>query len=70
MEKTFALITIFLAFAFSGKCSDVFSRCDFPEGFVFGSSTSAYQELLRKTEGNLVSGTDFVTHIITKVTEI
>jgi beta-glucosidase len=43
MEKTFALITIFLAFAFSGKCSDVFSRCDFPEGFVFGSSTSAYQ---------------------------
>ncbi|KAG7650061.1 Glycoside hydrolase superfamily [Arabidopsis thaliana x Arabidopsis arenosa] len=43
MKKTFALITIFLAFAFSGKCSDVFSRSDFPEGFVFGSSTSAYQ---------------------------
>nr|CCD74530.1 beta glucosidase [Arabidopsis halleri subsp. halleri] len=39
MEKIFALVTIFLAFAFSGKCS----RSDFPEGFVFGSSTSAYQ---------------------------
>ncbi|AEE33658.1 beta glucosidase 4 [Arabidopsis thaliana] len=43
MEQILALFAIFLAFAFSGKCSDVFSRSDYPEGFVFGAGTSAYQ---------------------------
>ncbi|XP_020891235.1 putative beta-glucosidase 5 isoform X3 [Arabidopsis lyrata subsp. lyrata] len=43
MEQIFALFTIFLAFAFSGRCSDVFSRSDFPDGFLFGAGTSAYQ---------------------------
>ncbi|EFH64410.1 hypothetical protein ARALYDRAFT_315321 [Arabidopsis lyrata subsp. lyrata] len=43
MEQIFALFTIFLAFAFSGRCSDDFSRYDFPDGFVFGAGTSAYQ---------------------------
>ncbi|ESQ37106.1 hypothetical protein EUTSA_v10002493mg [Eutrema salsugineum] len=43
MEPILFLITIFLGFAFSGKCSDVYSRNDFPEGFVFGSGISAFQ---------------------------
>ncbi|CAH2052584.1 unnamed protein product [Thlaspi arvense] len=29
--------------AFSGTCNDVYSRNDFPEGFVFGSAFSAFQ---------------------------
>ncbi|CAF1705783.1 unnamed protein product [Brassica oleracea] len=37
------LIFIFLSFAFSGRCSDVYSRNDFPKGFVFGSAVSAFQ---------------------------
>ncbi|ESQ37105.1 hypothetical protein EUTSA_v10003058mg, partial [Eutrema salsugineum] len=44
MEHILFLITIFLGFAFySGRCSDVYSRNDFPEGFVFGSAFSAFQ---------------------------
>ncbi|VYS49512.1 unnamed protein product [Arabidopsis thaliana] len=43
MEQILALFAIFLAFAFSGRCSDVFSRSDYPEGFVFRAGTSAYQ---------------------------
>ncbi|AEE84549.1 beta glucosidase 2 [Arabidopsis thaliana] len=41
MELTLSLLTIFLLFfALSGRCSD---KNDFPEGFIFGSATSAYQ---------------------------
>ncbi|XP_024010062.1 beta-glucosidase 3 [Eutrema salsugineum] len=42
MEQVLFLITIFLAL-YSGRCSDVYSRNDFPEGFVFGSALSAFQ---------------------------
>jgi hypothetical protein len=69
MEQFFALFTIFLSVAFPGRCRDVFSRSDFPEGFLFGAGTSAYQELLRKMEGNLACGTLFVT-LVTLVTEM
>ncbi|CAA7049799.1 unnamed protein product [Microthlaspi erraticum] len=37
------LVTIFLALASSGRCSNVYSRKDFPEGFAFGAGASAYQ---------------------------
>ncbi|XP_024009497.1 beta-glucosidase 3 [Eutrema salsugineum] len=38
------LITIFMGFAFcSGRCSDVYTRSDFPKGFLFGSAFSAFQ---------------------------
>ncbi|KAG2297958.1 hypothetical protein Bca52824_034430 [Brassica carinata] len=30
-------------FVFSGRCSDVYSRNDFPKDFVFGSAVSAFQ---------------------------
>ncbi|KAG2294047.1 hypothetical protein Bca52824_040716 [Brassica carinata] len=43
MEQILFLIFIFLSFAFSGRCSDVYSRNDFPKGFVFGSAVSAFQ---------------------------
>ncbi|ESQ55146.1 hypothetical protein EUTSA_v10024994mg [Eutrema salsugineum] len=46
MERSLSLITIFLVLALSGRCScdvNLFSRNDFPEGFAFGSATSAYQ---------------------------
>lgn len=43
MEQILFLILIFLSFAFSGRCSDVYSRNDFPKGFVFGSAVSAFQ---------------------------
>jgi len=43
MELILPLLTIFLLFfALSGRCSD---KNDFPEGFIFGSATSAYQVL-------------------------
>ncbi|RID53437.1 LOW QUALITY PROTEIN: hypothetical protein BRARA_G00829 [Brassica rapa] len=38
MELFLFLVTICLSLAFSGKCSDDYSRNDFPEGFVFGSA--------------------------------
>lgn len=37
------IITISLALPLHVSCSDVYSRSDFPEGFAFGSGTSAYQ---------------------------
>lgn len=45
MEHILFLFTIFLSFAFSTRCNDVYtySKKDFPEGFVFGSAVSAYQ---------------------------
>ncbi|CAH2078301.1 unnamed protein product [Thlaspi arvense] len=45
MERVLSVTTIFLVLALPGRCSDVniFSRNDFPQGFVFGSATSAYQ---------------------------
>ncbi|XP_018459194.1 LOW QUALITY PROTEIN: beta-glucosidase 3-like [Raphanus sativus] len=43
MEGVLSLISIFLVLVLSGRCSDVYSRNDFPKGFSFGSATSAYQ---------------------------
>ncbi|AEE32093.1 Glycosyl hydrolase superfamily protein [Arabidopsis thaliana] len=48
MEDVLTLITmivlLLLAFHGFGKCSsDLYSRSDFPEGFVFGAGISAYQ---------------------------
>ncbi|CAH8383644.1 unnamed protein product [Eruca vesicaria subsp. sativa] len=43
MEQILFLISLFLSFAFSGRCSDVYSKNDFPRGFVFGSAVSAFQ---------------------------
>ncbi|XP_048594756.1 beta-glucosidase 3 isoform X1 [Brassica napus] len=43
MKGVLSLISIFLVLALSGRCSDVYSRNDFPKGFSFGSATSAYQ---------------------------
>ncbi|XP_020873808.1 beta-glucosidase 3-like isoform X2 [Arabidopsis lyrata subsp. lyrata] len=40
MELILSLFTTFLFLALSGRCSD---KNDFPEGFTFGSATSAYQ---------------------------
>nr|VDC79310.1 unnamed protein product [Brassica rapa] len=37
------IITISLALPFTGRCSHVYTRSDFPEDFAFGSGTSAYQ---------------------------
>lgn len=38
-----SVITILLSLASSGRCSDVYTRNDFPTGFAFGSAISAYQ---------------------------
>uniref|UniRef100_M4DWG4 Sinigrinase n=1 Tax=Brassica campestris TaxID=3711 RepID=M4DWG4_BRACM len=43
MKGVLSLISIFLVLVLSGRCSDVYSRNDFPKGFSFGSATSAYQ---------------------------
>ncbi|CAH2045468.1 unnamed protein product [Thlaspi arvense] len=44
MKQILSLITIFLALSSSVRCNhDVYSRRDFPEGFTFGSASSAYQ---------------------------
>ncbi|KAG7550873.1 Glycoside hydrolase superfamily [Arabidopsis thaliana x Arabidopsis arenosa] len=43
MRVLLSVIYIFLLLALSCRCSDVYSRSDFPEGFTFGSATSAYQ---------------------------
>ncbi|KAJ4868169.1 Beta-glucosidase 3 [Raphanus sativus] len=43
MEQVLVLIIILLSLASSGRCSDVYSRNDFPKGFVFGSAVSAFQ---------------------------
>ncbi|EOA16469.1 hypothetical protein CARUB_v10004624mg [Capsella rubella] len=42
MELILSLLTIFLLLALSGRCICC-GRSDFPEGFVFGAATSAYQ---------------------------
>ncbi|CAH8306454.1 unnamed protein product [Eruca vesicaria subsp. sativa] len=42
-KGVFSLNTIFLVLASFGRCSDAYSRNDFPRGFSFGSATSAYQ---------------------------
>ncbi|CAH8360922.1 unnamed protein product [Eruca vesicaria subsp. sativa] len=43
MNQILSVVTIFLALASSGKCSNVYSRKDFPKGFAFGAAASAYQ---------------------------
>ncbi|WZZ46800.1 hypothetical protein YC2023_043059 [Brassica napus] len=43
MKGVLSLISIFLVLVLSGRCSDAYSRNDFPKGFSFGSATSAYQ---------------------------
>ncbi|KAL1200478.1 Beta-glucosidase 4 [Cardamine amara subsp. amara] len=43
MEHILFLLTIFLGLALSGRCNNGYSRKDFPEGFIFGSSISAFQ---------------------------
>ncbi|KAG7594289.1 hypothetical protein ISN45_Aa01g030550 [Arabidopsis thaliana x Arabidopsis arenosa] len=47
MEEVLSLITmivILLVLSGFGRCStNVYSRSDFPEGFVFGAGISAYQ---------------------------
>ncbi|CAG7901701.1 unnamed protein product, partial [Brassica rapa] len=51
MELFLFLVTICLSLAFSGKCSDDYSRNDFPEGFVFGSARIFGFSVLSKWEG-------------------
>ncbi|KAL0710037.1 hypothetical protein Bca4012_017015 [Brassica carinata] len=44
MDRVLSLIiTIILALSLTGRCSHVYSRSDFPEGFAFGSGASSYQ---------------------------
>ncbi|ESQ32907.1 hypothetical protein EUTSA_v10004056mg [Eutrema salsugineum] len=43
MGQILFLTIIFLALSSSVRCNHVYSKKDFPKGFVFGSSTSAYQ---------------------------
>ncbi|KAL1208379.1 Beta-glucosidase 3 [Cardamine amara subsp. amara] len=43
MEHILLLITIILDLALAGRCSNGYSKNDFPEGFIFGSGISAFQ---------------------------
>ncbi|CDY15703.1 BnaA07g08740D [Brassica napus] len=63
MELFLFLVTICLSLAFSGKCSDDYSRNDFPEGFVFGSAISAFQwEGAIAEDGRMPSIVDTFAH--------
>ncbi|CAN7049888.1 unnamed protein product [Brassica rapa subsp. trilocularis] len=63
MELFLFLVTICLSLAFSGKCSDDYSRNDFPEGFVFGSAFSAFQwEGAIAEDGRMPSIVDTFAH--------
>ncbi|CAH8383168.1 unnamed protein product [Eruca vesicaria subsp. sativa] len=63
MELFYFLVIICLSFAFSGRCSNDYSRNDFPEGFVFGSAISAFQwEGAVDEDGRMPSVLDTVTH--------
>ncbi|CAA7043660.1 unnamed protein product [Microthlaspi erraticum] len=63
MEQILSLITIFASLVFSGRCSDGYSRNDFPEGFVFGSAISAFQwEGAANEDGRTPSIYDTLVH--------
>ncbi|KAJ4906516.1 Beta-glucosidase 8 [Raphanus sativus] len=63
MELFYFLVTICLSLAFSGRCSDDYSRNDFPEGFVFGSAVSAFQwEGAVDEDGRMPSVLDTTVH--------
>ncbi|CAN6818718.1 unnamed protein product [Brassica oleracea] len=58
MEGVLSLIAIFLILALSGRCSDIYSRNDFPKGFSFAPSLLLIsgKELLVKMAKSLASG--------------
>ncbi|XP_010523945.1 PREDICTED: beta-glucosidase 3-like isoform X2 [Tarenaya hassleriana] len=66
MEITIILsliYSIFVCLALGARCSDVYSRHDFPEGFVFGAGTSAYQwEGAANEDGRMPSIWDTFSH--------